>query len=799
MFRGKAARWAGRTAIAALVLTAAACTSPSDRAEQSYKKGQELAAKGDLAGAAREFQAAVRFRTNFAPAWRALAETEQKRSNWAGLLPALATLVELEPSDMATRLRLAQLQVAAGAFDQALATITPAADAPSPTPEAVTVKASILLGLKDEAGALREAERARSLQADNLGAALIIATVKLDRGDAKGALADLAKGRETEADRLPVGLMRLRVLEALGDDAPLFAELRNLIQLGGEASPALRRQLVRLLIARGRDAEAEDELRKAAADPANVEASLDLARFLFTRRSPDAAQQELEARSTKAPDPLPYRLALAALEMERGRPSQAIARLETLLASNLAREARARVQLDLATIHLGQKGFPAAEAIVNDLLGRDNRNADALRLRATLRLQQGAGEAAIIDLREALNQQPRSPALLLLMGAAHEQTGAIELAERQYADAVRASQTDPGFVLQYVAFLNRRGGGARVEDVLIDATGRHPTNARLWAALGEARLQRGDWTGAQEVADTIRRLGGEGGLADQLRGLALSGQNRVNESIQTFQTALKATPGAAQPLTALIRTYLRAQRFDEAEAFLGNLLKANPQNVQALVLLGSVQLARNAPDKALATLRLAIEREPGNPVGYAALADALARRGEVEQALAVARQGLQAQPDHFGLRVLTATAYERRDEHGRAIEIFEALLAEQPGSLIIANNLASLLANHRTDKPSLDRAQQLGAMLRQANNPFFKDTLGWLAYMRADYNSAVSLLEEAAAALPNVAEVRYHLAMAYRKTGQEAKAREELKRASELEKRQGVLKTRILAALKEGT
>ena len=50
---------------------------------------------------------------------------------------------------------------------------------------------------------------------------------------------------------------------------------------------------------------------------------------------------------------------------------------------------------------------------------------------------------AISDLREALNDQPRSPELMQLLATAYERSGAIDLAEKQFADAMKASNYDP--------------------------------------------------------------------------------------------------------------------------------------------------------------------------------------------------------------------------------------------------------------------------------------------------------------------------------------------------------------------
>lgn len=104
----------------------------------------------------------------------------------------------------------------------------------------------------------------------------------------------------------------------------------------------------------------------------------------------------------------------------------------------------------------------------------------------------------------------------------------------------------------------------------------------------------------------------------------------------------------------------------------------------------------------------------------------------------------------------------------------------EPGNLIAANNLASLLLDHRTDSASLKKAQSLAAFLRKSEIPQFKDTLAWASYQQGDYRTALSLSEQAAAGLPDQAAVRYHLGMSYIATGQLSKASEQLKKALEL-------------------
>ena len=109
-----------------------------------------------------------------------------------------------------------------------------------------------------------------------------------------------------------------------------------------------------------------------------------------------------------------------------------------------------------------------------------------------------------------------------------------------------------------------------------------------------------------------------------------------------------------------------------------------------------------------------------------------------------------------------------------------AILEKQPTNLIVANNLASLLLDYRTDSASLKKAQSLAAYLRKSPIPQLKDTLGWASYHQRDYRTAISLSEEAVAALPDEAAVRYHLGMSYIATNEPAKASEQLNKALQL-------------------
>jgi tetratricopeptide (TPR) repeat protein len=301
------------------------------------------------------------------------------------------------------------------------------------------------------------------------------------------------------------------------------------------------------------------------------------------------------------------------------------------------------------------------------------------------------------------------------------------------------------------------------------------------STLAEVRLGRQNWSGAEKVAEAIRKIGDNNqGLADQILGVALSGRAKLDESIQALQSAYAANAGATSPMVALVIAYARAKQTDRAIAFLEDVLRKNPDNAEALVLLGSTQLLSNASDQAVKSFQAAIDKQPKSMAGYRALAGYHLARKSSDEALKVIRKGLEAQPESFEMRLLLASTLELKGDYEGAIAEYERLLTQQSGSLVVANNLASLLSDHRTDKASLERAYALAVSLRKTQLPQFKDTLGWVQHQRGDYRAAIPLLEEAAAALPDLAMVRYHLGMSYLANGQFAKASEQFKKALEL-------------------
>jgi tetratricopeptide (TPR) repeat protein len=773
---------------ALLVLTAlqlAGCGSAVDRAQSYYEHGLKLFSEHDNAKAAIELRNAVRLNKGLIGAWKALAEIDEASRNWSGVVADLRSIVELTPNDLAARLKLGKLLLLAGSPDEALGLADAGIGADNRNADLHALKAAISFKQANRAEAVREAQTALELDPTNPDALMILAVDRLGSGDAKGALSlledpSVAHAKDLE-NNLSLQLLKIKLLGQMGDLKSVESALKKLVELNPQV-PGYRKLLINFYVEQRRTDDAEKEMRAlAAANPKDPESALGLVRFLYTvRKAPAAARQELNARISAGGEVFPYQVALAEMDFAEGNLTAGRQSLENLISAGSSPEQVRTARIALAQMYLSKRNFDPAETLATDILRDDPHNVSALKLRASIRLERAQLDPAIADLLDALNYQPRSIDVMSLLATAYERSGLIELADKQFADATRVSDFDTNIGLEYVGFLQRRGSIARAEDILIELNKRRPNNIQILSKLAEVRLARQNWIGAQEIAESIRKTSNNSGTADQVLGAALIGLNKYDEAIATFQSAYSAAPNTAQPMDALVGAFLKANKKDQAIVFLKSVLVKNPGNANALVLLGSIQLTGGAPDLALKSFLAAVKAQPNDTVGYRALADFYINQKNYDEAIKVVRTGIQQQPDATALHMILANVLERKEEYEAAISEYEFMQDKQPGNLIVANNLAGLLLDHRTDKASLNKAQSLAAVLRKSQIPQFKDTLGWASYQQGDYRTAVALSEEAVAALPDQSAVHYHLGLGYIAISQLTKASEQLKKALEL-------------------
>jgi Flp pilus assembly protein TadD len=719
----------------------------------------------------------------------------------------LRNALRLDPVNLAARLDFARLLRGRGDLDQALAQYEILVDQDRRNLDGQRELAALALKVQDFAAAGTAARRAYELAPEDPTARALKAALDYRAGDEDGdKAAALALARavvETDPTQIPaqtvliaermeaedpagalalaeaalaaspgdegLHLVRLAALERLGDMAGYAAQLDRMAALFPTNEGVARAQ-VRLRLGQGDVAGAEAVLRaRAAAVPGDPERALSVVRFLHDTQGSAAARAELDRLAAEAASPLPYQRLRATLDFSEGRAAEAIAALRALTEGAAPDDQTRDIQVDLAAMLAATGDAAGRDALVASVIAGDPGHVGALKLRARAAIAADAPERAVQDMRTALTQAPRDPEIMTILAEAHARAGAPELAGERLSLAVEASGRAPDESLRYARFLAQRGRLDQAEAVIGDALRLAPQDPGLLGALGEIQVARGDWGGAGRTADRLREAGDPGGAADALDTARATGEGRSADALALLRR--RAEAGETAATAELLERLAAAGDVAAAQAWLDGRIEAAPQDVQLRMMQAGLLAAEGRTAEAEAAYRALIAADPARPEPWRALFGLLADQGATEAARGVLAEGRAAAGDDPDLLFLEAGMREAAGDPEGAIALYETLYARDSGNAVVANNLASLLASHRDDAASLQRAYLVARRLRGSDVPQFQDTYGWLLHRRGDSVQALTFLAPAAAALPDNPLAQRHAAEALFALGRTAEAR----------------------------
>ena len=413
------------------------CSSSQERAQSYYQHGVELLANGETDKAVLEFRNALKLEKNFVPALYSLADVEQQRGNFDQAVRLLTNVTELDTSHVKARIGLATIYLAGGDLEDAQKYTDQAYELAPKDPGVLALKAAVALKLDNRGDAVKLADQALEIDPQNIDALIVLASERLLAGDPKGALPFLDKGEKADERNIGVQLFKAKVLSALGDKAGVEGVFSKLVGLYPD-NVSFRDALARWYLAAGQPDKGEQVLTDfAAARPDDTSAALAVISFIKQTKGDAAAEAELKSRIAKGGDVSALQLALADLLVGEKKSDDAIALLRQLADKSKNTDQRSAARLRLAQLMLANKDLAGASQQADAVLADDSKNVDALTVRAGVKIAKGDTTAAVQDLLAALSQQPDSWRVLAILADAYDREGSVELAEEQYAKAVR--------------------------------------------------------------------------------------------------------------------------------------------------------------------------------------------------------------------------------------------------------------------------------------------------------------------------------------------------------------------------
>ena len=773
-------------------LALAGCKSSEERAEDHFRSGLELLAKGDEDRAMIEFRNVFNLNGFHKEARQVYADLLLRRGDMREAFGQYLRLIEQYPDLIEARHILAETAFAMGNWDQAERHGRAAAeiDAAHPRSRVLTIgldyRAATLA--RDEARRAETAGQAEQMIAENPDSLIlrqVIVDWKMSGPDPMSALPHLDAALALDPKNFALQGMKLRLLNEAADIEGVGAQLRTMNGLFPDNAD-IRQALIRWHMVKG-DIDGAEAFLRAEADktPDKADGYIAVVQFLNAVRSRDAGRAELErlvATTEGKPFNGRYRSLLATMDFEDGRRDEALAAMRAVV-DGAEPSDETRLSMAIFARMLDASGQrDEARALVSRILEQDTTNIEALKMRAAWAISGDDVTAAIIDLRAAQSQAPRDPQIMTLLAAAFERDGNLDLAGEQLAKAVEASRSAPAESLRYARFLRQQGRTAAAEAVLSDARRVSPGDLPVLIALAEVLLEGRKWIPLQELISVLRQFDRPDArqAAQQLQAAILFGQNRVDEGLSILENEAASNSGDVRPIIVMVTTQLRAGKAAEAATFLDSALQNNPEEPTLRLLRANVDAILGNLDAAETAYRGLIRDLPTAEAPVRLLYRMLAGAGRSTDAAAVLEAGLQAMPDNATLLWIRAGELEAGGDFPGAIAIYEKLYARDSSDLIVANNLASMITTYMEDPASLERAAVIARRLRGSDVPAFQDTYGWIEYRRGNLDEAVGYLESAARGLQGDPLAQYHLGMAYADLGRTEKAISQLQRAIEL-------------------
>lgn len=772
-----------------LAVGLAACDSVEERADAYYQSGLELYEAGDRNRAIVELRNVFALDENHIQARALIAKIFLERGSLGQAYGQYLRLIEQKPDHLEGRLVLAELAFEDRNWEEFDRHGTAAIEIDGTAQRA----AAIALGLqyrqavldRDAATRAATATKADVLLAD-LPENAILLNLLLDRflsarefGDALAYIDQLIANRP---DIRPYYDQRLRLLAALDDRAGIEAQLLEMRALFPE-DEVIPNTLLRFYSDNNEMDKVEALLRDLAAAAPDQSAPLtNLIGFLNQVRGVDAAQAELETRLAANPDNITLKAMQATMDFSAGRQDAAVAALEEVLRDAPASAQTNDIRIGLARMLIAMDNSVGAQRLVEEVLAQDPRQVEALKLQAVWQLQSNDPDAAISNLRQALEWAPEDAQILNLLADAHQLSGNPDLARDTLARAAEVSGYQADISLRYARLLIREDRFLPAEDVLKPALRRSPEDVELMSLLGQLYVRMDDQARLTQVIGALRRMDIEG--ADQAANtLEVQQVNRQSGADEALAMLERLAAGEGAGLSAkldLLRARLSTGDAAGALSFAQDLLAENPDDPNLRFALAMTQGASGDLAASAAGLRALLDENPMRARIWVELARNQLRQGDPDAARATILDGLAVLPEATDLLWAQASYLESELDIDGAIAIYERLYEQNPGSILAINNLASLLSAYREDEDSLQRAYEVARRLAGTNNPALADTYGWILSRRGAPDEALPYLELAAAALSEDPLVLIHLGQTYAALGRVPEAISALQQAIDL-------------------
>lgn len=271
-------------------------------------------------------------------------------------------------------------------------------------------------------------------------------------------------------------------------------------------------------------------------------------------------------------------------------------------------------------------------------------SAESLISSAKQHLEKHDSKAATIQLKNALQKEPKSGEARYLLGKLMLDSG----------DAVGAS-VELG----------------KAQELAYDPD-------KVIPALASAQLRQGRLDKALAYRTTaLQTPAAQAELQSVLASVYLA-QSKRPEAMEAIEAALRADPANLRAQLLRVRALASAKDFTAANAQLSKVMAASPQNAEAWQIKGDIQMAAGEKDAALASYREALQRDKASLLAHNAAIWILLSKNDLAGAETQLQAMRSAFPQHPQTKFFTAVIAMEKGDTKSAFEQAQQLLKQNP-------------------------------------------------------------------------------------------------------------------------
>ncbi|MFU8830625.1 MAG: tetratricopeptide repeat protein [Wenzhouxiangella sp.] len=295
--------------------------------------------------------------------------------------------------------------------------------------------------------------------------------------------------------------------------------------------------------------------------------------------------------------------------------------------------------------------------------------------------EKGDYAAAEPGFREALQEDPDNPQLLMMLGLCLRGRGNIDdaVVYLQQASDLATEDSEPHLYLAR-ALLDKGDDDAAVEAIK-QCLAISPNHVEARTLLGQIDLRAGRPAAAMNSLRAALRV--EPGHIPALAALAMAllESGRTDEARQHARQAVEAAPDDVHAQTAMARVYQALGHHAFAEQCMRNVIRLQPGSAEAWSALGGILAQGKQHQEAAQAFGQAIMLGASGEFVVLSAARSLQRLGRLDEAQRFVDRFLRDQPEHLGARFLLAEIHLDLGRPDQAGQILDPMVGDMDGEL----------------------------------------------------------------------------------------------------------------------